>query len=307
MLGSLNMDLVLCVSSLPKPGETVLGKHFEAFPGGKGANQATAAARLGGTVRLFGRVGTDPYGPEVLRALRRNRVNVRGVFRDRNASTGKALIIVRERHGTNLIAVASGANLRVDDAQVDQLSAGLRKGDVVVLQFEIPVEVVARAARRAKQAGAFVILNAAPCKPNDMKEMPKLDLLVVNQVEARQLSGVGGDLRTAARCLGRRFANAVAVTRGKKGTLLWNGRVSRIQAHAVGQVVDDTGAGDAFIGAIAFGVAHGFGLREAVCMGSAAGAMTVTKLGGNSSPTRRELEKFMKISPAGPRNDEALT
>jgi ribokinase len=165
VLGSINMDLVVRVPVLPRPGETVLGDRLLRFPGGKGANQAAAATRLGADVRMFGRVGADAFGDELLRSLEADRVDVSGVARDPDQPTGAALILVEEG-GQNTIAVAPGSNGKVGVAEVSALVANLAPGEVVVMQLEVPLDAVRGAALAARHAGAVVVLNASPVGPS---------------------------------------------------------------------------------------------------------------------------------------------
>jgi ribokinase len=290
VLGSINMDLVVRVSTLPRPGETVLGDRLLRFAGGKGANQAVAAARLGAEVRMFGRVGTDAFGDELLRGLEDDRVDVTGVVRDGDEPSGAALIVVEEG-GQNTVTVAPGANGRVGAGDVRRLEGGLHPADVVVLQLEIPLDAVRSAVDAAHRAGARVVLNAAPA--GSPVSLPEVDLLVVNEGEATALSGVlVTDLesaRAAAEKLGR-SARAVAVTLGAAGSVVWErGDITRVEPRSV-QAVDATGAGDAFVGAVAYCLAAGRPLPEAVQLGSAAGAVAVTRMGARSSlPTLDEV------------------
>jgi ribokinase len=284
------MDLVIRVPALPRPGDTVLGDRLLQFPGGKGANQAVAAARLGGDVRMIGRVGSDAFGEELLRGLAEDRVDISGVARDEDEPSGAALIVVEEG-GQNTITVAPGANRKVGEAEVRRLAASLRPADIVVLQLEIPIDAVIAASDAAHGAGARVILNAAPAGSH--ATLPEVDVLVVNEGEAATLSGAAvsdrASAEAAAGMLGR-SAGAVVVTLGAAGAILWEaGRVTWVAARPV-QAIDSTAAGDAFVGALAYGLAAGQPLAEAVELGSAAGAVAVTRIGARSSlPTLDEL------------------
>ena len=273
MLGSLNMDLVVRVLALPKPGGTVLGDRLLRIPGGKGANQAAAAARLGAQVRMVGRVGADAFGDDLMSGLAADGVDVSGVTRDTEEPSGAALIVV-DASGENQIAVAPGANGRVGEAEVERLRDGLGAGEIVVLQLEVPLAAVFETAAAARQVGARVVLNAAPSTPLAGGPVPEVDLLVVNEREAGQLaglpvSGLAAAERAAARIGG--WADSVAVTLGAAGAVLWNEAVAtRIDPRHV-EAVDATAAGDAFVGATAFGLAAGWSMRRAVELGVAAG------------------------------------
>jgi ribokinase len=302
VLGSLNTDLVIRVAALPGRGETVLGDRLQTFGGGKGANQAAAAARLGASVRMIGRVGTDALGDELLRGLAEDGVYVSGVDRDDGQPSGVAAILV-EAGGENLMAVAPGANGQVGDAEVERLLDGLSPGDVVVLQLEIPVAAVRAAAARAREVGALVILNAAPAQPLAGQPMPEVDLLVVNEAEAGLLAGSPVTDRlsaaAAAAALGSSAA-AVVVTLGAAGSVLWTGgALTQIEPIPV-VAVDATAAGDAFVGAAAYALADGWELARAIELANAAGAVTVTRQGARRSlPALSEVRSLLASSRAG--------
>lgn len=304
VLGSLNMDLVVRVEALPAPGQTVTGGELLTVPGGKGANQAVAAARLGARVRMVGRVGSDAHGEELIRGLVEDGVDVSGVTRDTRAPSGAALILVGSG-GQNMIAVAPGANGRVGEHEVRALVEGLGSGDVVVMQLEIPLPAVVSAAEQARLAGARVLLNAAPSTTPADRAIPESDVLVVNEAEAADLTGTPvRDLVAAERAALRLAASAAAVivTMGGAGAVLCeSGRSTRV-APMVVDAVDATAAGDAFVGAVAMGLAAGWSLRETVRVGSAAGAAAAGRLGARSSlPRPPDLERLFGLRlPSGP-------
>jgi ribokinase len=285
VLGSINMDLVARVPSLPRPGDTVLAQRLLTIPGGKGANQAVAAARLGAHVRMIGRVGSDSFGADLVSGLRDDGVDTSGVAVDATEPSGVALIIV-ENGGQNVIAVAAGANSTVGEAEVARLRENLTPGDVVVLQLEIPLPAVLGAIEAARNSRARVILNAAPSAAMVGHVMPDVDLLIVNEGEARELGGLR--LRDSVR--------ALAVTMGAKGSVLYEGdRETRIEPQEV-EAVDATAAGDALVGAVAFSLARGSSVVEAVRLGGAAGAAAVTKVGARPSlPTPDDLKRLFDI------------
>lgn len=298
VLGSINLDLVVRVSALPRPGETVLGDRLLRFAGGKGANQAVAAARLGGEVLMLGRVGSDATGDELLRGLEEDGVDVSGVARDGEEATGAALIVV-EQGGQNTVTVAPGANAKVGAAELERLATLLAPGDVLVLQLEIPFAAVKSAAEAARRAGATIVLNAAPVAADDASPppLPEVDLLVVNEGEASALSGLpvtdSASGEAAAALLGA-ASGAVAVTLGEAGSILWEGgEVTLVEPRQV-QAVDATGAGDAFVGAVAFALAAGRPLHDAVELGGAAVAVAVTRMGARTSlPTLDEVRSLI--------------
>jgi ribokinase len=282
VLGSLNLDLVLPVGQLPTPGQTVLGGDLRRFGGGKGANQAVAAARLAGAtcrVRLVGRVGDDPDGSFLLADIAAAGVDVSGVVADPGATTGCALILV-DGDGENIIAVAPGANGRLDASDAARAAGPLTAGDTLVCQLEVPVPVVAAAARTARAAGALVVLNAAPAAavPADV------DLLVVNESEARALGAADpATLATRTGC-------AVVVTLGSDGAAVApspTGPVTRVPSHPV-DIVDTTGAGDAFVAGLALARHQGADLVEAVRFATAAGALAVTAHGARGADLSAE-------------------
>lgn len=295
VLGSLNIDLSVAVPALPSRGETVLGQRLERRPGGKGANQAVAAARLGGTVAMYGRVGDDPFGAEVIDSLRASGVDVRGVRDGAAAATGAALIVVDEI-GDNIIAVASGANAIVDREDVGRLAPELVAGDVLVLQLEIPLDVVRAAASAARTAGARVLINAAPAPKDGLTALPAADVLVVNETEASALAGTPVQrivhVKHAAMALSG-VAPAVVVTLGAQGAVLvCDGKATHVSAPSV-SAVDATGAGDAFVGALAYGLATSRPIVESVRLGVLVASLSVTRAGAQDSfPSLAELDKW---------------
>jgi len=280
--GSINMDLVVQVRRLPRRGETAVGDRLLTIPGGKGANQAVAAARLGGEVRMVGRVGADEAGRLLVEGLREDGVDVEAVAVDEREPSGAALIVL-EDGGENMITVAPGANARVGRDDVARLGASLTHCDVLVTQLEIPLDTVFAAVAAAQRAGARVVLNAAPSEPLAGHGVPEVDVLVVNEGEADAL---GGPDRL-------RGARALVVTLGAEGSVLYtDGREIRVGPRLV-DAIDATAAGDAFVGALAFALAAGSSLIDAVRLGNAAGAAAATKLGARPSlPTREDLERL---------------
>ncbi len=285
VLGSINMDLVVRVRELPRPGDTVLGDRLLTIQGGKGGNQAVAAARLGALVRMIGRVGADSFGPSLISGLRDDGIDTSGVVVDESEPSGAALIVV-DASGENVIAVAPGANSRVGGDDLARLRAGLSAGDVVVMQLEIPLDTVLAAIDVAHAAGARVLLNAAPSGVLAGQAMPNVDVLIVNEGEAAEL---GGDSL-------RRAVGALVVTLGVAGSIVYEGdRETRLEPHRV-EAVDATAAGDAVVGAAAFALARGASVVDAVRLGNAAGAAAVTKMGARPSlPTPADLKRLFGI------------
>jgi ribokinase len=278
VVGSINLDVVVEVERHPAPGETVVGGDRRELPGGKGANQAVAAARLGAQVAMVGRVGADAAGRRLRDGLAAEGVDVAHVREDPQAPTGMALIAVDAR-GENTIVVSPGANARVDPGDVAAARELLAGAAVTLVQHEIPAETV-RAAAGA--AGGTVVLNPAPARPL----VAPVDVLVPNGVELAALAGREGDPVELARALDG--ARAVVVTLGPEGALVVEGeRVERIAAPAV-RAVDTTGAGDAFCGALAEALGRGAELVEAARWAARAAAASVTRPGAQGGLPRRE-------------------
>ena len=299
VVGSLNMDLVVEVPAIPLPGETVLGKNFATFPGGKGANQAVAAARLGAQVSLIGRVGQDAFGDQLLASAQADGINVSHVGRDEEAATGVAMIVVDDE-GQNSIAVASGANFCLTADHVREAWGALEEIDILVMPLETPLETIATAVELAHQSGATVVLNPAPVRPLPARILTSVDVLVPNETETTQLTRMpietSEDSRKAARQLLTLGVGNVVLTLGSQGALALDGKTDQytlVPACQV-EVVDTTAAGDAFVAGLAVGLSEGKSLIEAVHFATGVGALAVTKLGAQPSmPTRGEVKQFL--------------
>jgi ribokinase len=294
VIGSSNTDMVVQVPSLPAAGETVLGGNFVIAAGGKGANQAVAAARLGADVTFICRLGTDMFGERSLEGLKKEGLHTQHVVRDESRPSGVALIMVEER-GENLIAVAPGANGRLNVGDVDAAREAISEAGVVLLQLEIPLDTVRRAAHLGRQAGSIVILNPAPARPIDEELLREVSILTPNAGEARMLTGIepkdAGSCRRAAELLREKGADSVIITLGKQGAFLSSDGHSELIPGRSVEAVDTTAAGDAFNGALAHALASGDDLPNAVGLANQAAALSVTRLGAQPSlPTRDELE-----------------
>ncbi|RDI96366.1 ribokinase [Meiothermus sp. QL-1] len=294
VVGSLNMDLVVRVKRHPRAGETLLGSDYETHFGGKGANQAVAASRMLGRpakakVRMIGRVGQDEFGQQLRNALKRECINVHAVL-PIPAPTGVAFIAVDE-NGENTIIVSPGANHRLRPENLTP--AEFEDARVVVLQLEIPLDTVRRAAELGRQAGATVILNAAPVQKLPEKLFEQVDLLVLNENEAQGLTGVAPASVEQALELARHLAQrvpAVVVTLGEQGAVWAGSQGSGYQPALRVASVDNTGAGDAFIGALAVALLEGQALPEAVRWGAVAGALATTRVGAQPAlPCRDDV------------------
>jgi ribokinase len=295
VLGSINMDLVVHAPRFPAPGETLLGGPFATHPGGKGANQAIAAARLGDArdVALIGCVGDDGYGAELRGVFAREGFEAAGVEERADAATGVGVITV-DASGQNHIVVASGANATVTPDDVERHAAAITAAGVLVLQLEIPLPAIQRGMRLAREAGVRVLLNAAPARELPSEVLRAVDVLVVNELEARTLAGASaGDVGALARALAARGPELVVVTLGERGAVLFDGAVLvERSAHAV-RAVDTTAAGDAFVGAFARALIEDRSSADALAFASAAGACAVTVEGAVPSlPSRAAVEEL---------------
>ncbi len=312
VVGSSNTDMVIEAGRLPAPGETVLGGCFLTAAGGKGANQAVAAARLGCDVTLVARVGRDAFGDAALAGFERDGIRTEHVSRDPEAPSGVALILVGES-GENLIAVAPGANARLGPADVDAAAEAIRGADLLLLQLEVPPETVRRAAEIARAAGARVLLDPAPApapsEPLEPALLAAVSILTPNEREAERLTGIrvedDASAERACHALRERGVEVVVVTLGSGGCLaLAEEGAIRVPGEVLAkdEALDATAAGDTFNGALAWALAGGRPLAEALAVANRAAAIAVTRRGAQPSmPTRRELERWPPASaPARP-------
>lgn len=297
VFGSINMDLVVRTPRFPAPGETLSGHTFYTVPGGKGANQAVACARLGANTLMVGRVGGDMFGEALLESLRQNQVQTDSVWSDASSPSGTAMITVDDR-AENMIILVAGANGQMGAEDLNRLQGLLSGADRLLLQLEVPMETVLAAARLARQSGVQVILDPAPARelPDELYQL--VDIITPNESEAAAL--VGFPLSNeeavikAAEALQNRGVGQVIIKLGGKG-IFWreaaNGQF--LPAYKI-QPVDTVAAGDAFNGGLAAALDAGLTMRQALSWGMAAGAISATRPGAQTSlPTRQELLEFL--------------
>lgn len=298
VVGSFNTDLVVHTPRMPVSGETILGGPYHTGPGGKGANQAVAAARLDADVTMVVKLGKDDLGDKAETNLRNEGVNADFILRTETTHTGVAFIIVDET-GENMIVVAPGANTQLTPEDVEATREAIVTADMLLVQLESPVETVEHAVRIAHEAGVRVLLNPAPGQPLDPQLLTMVDVLTPNETEAEIITGhsVGSleETRAAAQQLRDMGIEVVVITLGAQGALLvTEDGAEHIAGHSV-DVVDTTGAGDAFNGALAVALAEGRALSDAVAFANVAAALQVTKLGtAPAMPYRDDVEAVLE-------------
>ncbi len=289
ILGSLNMDMVINSKQLPEKGETIKGDGFMVNPGGKGANQAVACARLGGNVKMAGCVGTDLFGNDLINGLNEAGIDT-SVIRKVSTSTGVAVILLINKD--NRIIIDEGANAEVNKTDVNKLLLDAETGDIFLTQLENPVPIVGYALKQAKEKGLYTILNPAPANLEVTEYLGYVDLFVPNETEFEQFSG-DADIKVSAEKLFALGIKELVVTLGSKGYCYFdNGEVIHDACPKV-EVVDTTAAGDTFCGALAAELAQGVGLKDALKFATKAASIAVTVKGAqNSIPNRKKVENF---------------
>lgn len=297
VVGSTNTDMIVRTQRIPGPGETVLGGKFLMAAGGKGANQAVAAARAGGDVTFIARIGNDLFGQRAVQGFRRDDINVEFIKRDPSAASGVALIIVDAR-GENCIAVASGANANLSTADVRAAAKAIASADILLMQLEVPLATVTLAAAIAAKNGVRTILNPAPARALPRALLKNVTFLTPNESEAALLArGAGGrrgDHRETARLLARKVSSVI-LTLGSKGSFIASAQAGEFVPAFKVKAVDTTAAGDVFNGCLAVALAERNSLPEAVRFASAAAAISATRLGAQpSAPSRPEIERFLR-------------
>ncbi len=292
VVGSCNTDMVVKANQLPKPGETILGGTFFMNPGGKGANQAVAAARLGGYVTLVAKVGDDIFGAEMLAGFQRESINTDYVFVDKYAPSGTALIMVNAE-GENCIVVAPGANAKLLPADMNEVE-NLNDAEIILMQLEIPMETIEAVAKRAKRFNQKVIVNPAPAQKMSDELLDELFLITPNETEATLLTGIvvedAFSASVAADVLLQKGVQHVIITMGKNGAYFKDHQISFSVKAPIVEAKDTTAAGDTFNGAIAVALTEGMDWEDAIRFAVKAASVSVTRLGAQASvPCREEV------------------
>ncbi len=297
VVGSSNTDMIIQLGKIPVPGETVLGGKFSIAAGGKGANQAVAAARAGGNITFIACVGDDMFGNQAVEGFIGDGINVEYIKRVENAASGVALIFVG-KGGENSIAVASGANANLHPEDITDLKQVITKAQILVMQLETPIDTVTRAAQLAHEAGVKVILNPAPAQPLDDELLKMISIITPNEIEAELLTNIKVEdeisAGNAADVLLGKGIGSVLITLGARGVLLATGEKQELIPGFEVDVVDTTAAGDVFNGVLAVGLAENKPFDEAIRFANAAAALSVTKLGAQpSAHSREEIDFFL--------------
>lgn len=297
VVGSLNMDLVVQANRLPLGGETIMGTAFHEIPGGKGANQAVAMARLGASVKMIGKVGKDGFGTSLLSTLKVDGVDTTAIESVEGQSTGVALITLQDS-GENSIIVVPGANGEVSPSDIEKNQTAIREAGIVVAQLEVPIETVAKALKTAKEGGAYTILNPAPAQLLSQEILSHVDLLTPNETELALISQMPVtdmlSIRHAAQALINQGVKALVVTLGSEGSLYLNNKGETLYQKAFEvKAIDTTAAGDSFTAGLAVCMNQGLSMGEALEFASKVGALTVQTIGAQSSlPSLKEVQMF---------------
>ncbi len=299
VVGSYNTDLTIKTSRIPKTGETIIGGIFSEGGGGKGANQAVAAARAGAQVSFIARVGNDVLGKEGIQRLNNEGIDIRFIICDSEVSTGVAFIVVDDR-GENSIVVASGANARLNDADISAATEVIAASNVLLVQLESPIGAVRSSISLARRTGTLVILNPAPAQPLDRQFLQDVDIITPNAVEAEMITGIAVTGIESLRSISEKFrefgVKNTVITLGSKGVFLGTPvRNEMIPAKNV-QAVDSTGAGDVFSGSLAAFLSEGIPLERAAFMANISASISVTRMGAqNSAPGREEIDQSLLV------------
>ncbi len=297
VVGSSNADMIIKVPHVPVPGETIIGGKFSIAAGGKGANQAVAAARAGGDVTFIARIGEDMFGQQAKDGFVKDNINVDHVLTDKDAPSGVALIFVGE-DGENSIAVASGSNANLSPSDVETASDAISSADILIMQLETPLDTIQKAASIASENGVKVILNPAPAQALSDDILRHVSILTPNESETELLTRLKvaseKDAAAAADALIAKGIETVIVTMGPKGAFVATADSKELVPGFSVKAVDATAAGDVFNGTLAVAIAEAKPLKQAVSFANAAAALSVTKLGAQpSAPKRDEIDKFL--------------
>ncbi len=294
VVGSSNTDMVVTTPRIPVPGETIMGNDFSIHPGGKGANQAVAAARASASVTFIARVGDDDFGRRAVEGYKADKINIENIFTDPHYPTGVAVITVEES-GQNSIVVAGGANERLSVEDIKKATSSISEADVMLVQLEVPLETIAFSLKMAKEFGIKTILDPAPAKPLSDEIFQMVDIITPNETEAEILTGINpsGDkeIEMVAAHLIEKVNEAVIITLGSRGVFFLSreGDKGFISAEKV-KNVDSTAAGDVFSGYLAAALGNGDDYRKAITLANKAASVSVTKNGAQPSiPHLREI------------------
>jgi ribokinase len=299
VIGSINTDMVVRSSLLPFPGQTLMGHSFQTTGGGKGANQAVAAARLGAEVSLIARIGDDAFGKMSIENFKKEKINIENIYTDNDAPSGVAFIVVDDK-GENIIVVAPGANATLNEKDIQDAEDVIKKADVILFQLEIPMSTVAEGIKLAKKHNRMVMLNPAPAASIPKEILQSVDIITPNQTETLVLTGITvNDAITAQHAcnvLHEMGILTVIVTMGEQGAYISSDNYhGLIPGFTAGVVIDTVAAGDTFCGGLAIALAEGKSLKDAVQFANAAAALSVTKVGAQASiPIRTEVINLMK-------------
>ena len=286
VIGSMNMDLVVESDKIPRKGETIFGKEFNTFPGGKGANQAVAAARLGGTVQMIAKVGKDAFGLELTQQLNKENIDTTHISISEDSSTGIANIVISEKD--NRIIVIPGANYDLTAEQILQLVETIKLSEIVIMQLEILPETVKAVVEICKEYSIPVLLDPAPAQYFDLNLIPDLTYMTPNEQECEQIFGMNFEEALEI------HPNKLIVTLGEKGAIYYDG-TNHVKVPSVAtKVVDTTGAGDTFSGALGYALSNQYPLKDAIVFANAASSLSVGKLGAQEGmPSRQQVEAHL--------------
>lgn len=297
VVGSLNMDFVINTDKMPDPGETVLGNNFSLCPGGKGANQAYAIGKIGGDVAMIGAVGDDEYGSKLKQNLQSVNVNITPIEVIKNENTGCAFVTV-DKAGENNIVVIQGSNKKITKEVIDKNIKLIEEADIVLMQLEIPIDVVKYTINIAKQYGKTIILDPAPAQPGVLDDVfHKIDFAKPNETELSILTGMPTsnmeEIINAAKVLNEKGIKNILVTLGKKGSMLINKEECVHFEVPETKIVDTTAAGDSFIATFSIGISNGMHIHESIRFANKVANFVCTRPGAQSSiPTKEEIENL---------------